>query len=177
MGSFGDIAAGIALDSSDHIYVAGLATSGNFPTNGTKKAYQPNTNASLGGNGFVSELDPSQAGTKQLVYSTYIGGTQSLFGKPIRPGDAATDVAVDSTTGKIYLTGGATTMNFPVINTCTQMSTIGANDQADAFVSVLDPNVTPASAQLQFSTYLGGSRSTSAVRSRAIQPTCFTWRA
>src|SRR5208337_2077784 len=48
--------------------------------------------------------------------------------------------------------------NFPVINTCTQMSTIGANDQADAFVSILDPNVTPASAQLQFSTYLGGSK-------------------
>ncbi len=37
------------------------------------------------------------------------------------------------------------------------MSTIGANGQADAFVSILDPNVTPASAQLEFSTYLGGS--------------------
>ena len=30
-GTFGDIAAGIALDSSNNIYVAGLATSGNFP--------------------------------------------------------------------------------------------------------------------------------------------------
>jgi len=156
--TFGDIAAGIALDSSNHIYVAGVATSSNFPTNGSKVAYQPSSNsAGSGANGFVSELDPSQAPAKQLVYSTYIGGTSDLLGTPLRPGDAATDVAVDSTTGKIFLTGGATTTNFPVINTCTQMSEIGPNDQADAFVSILDPNLTPAAKQLEFSTYLGGS--------------------
>jgi len=143
--------------------VAGVAVSPNFPTNGTKPAYQPASNSSLGANGFVTELDTSQTPSKQLVYSTYIGGTESLFTSPLRPGDAATDVAVDSTTGKIYLTGGATTTNFPVINTCTQMSTIGPNDQADAFVSILDPSaacptpVTGCPAQLQFSTYLGGS--------------------
>ncbi len=157
VGSFGDVAAGIALDSSNHIYVSGLAVSSNFPTNGTKAAYQPNSNAAgSGANGFVTELDPTQTPAKQLVYSTYIGGPADLFGTPIRPGDSATDVAVDSATGIIYLTGGATSTKFPVINTCTRMSTIGASDQADAFVSVLNPNVAPAS-QLQFSTYLGGS--------------------
>ncbi len=156
--TFGDIAAGIALDSSNDIYVAGVATSSDFPINGSKPAYQPtNNSAGSGANGFVTELDPSQAPAKQLVYSTYIGGTADLLGTPLRPGDAATDVAVDSTTGKIFLTGGATTTNFPVINTCTQMSEIGASDQADAFVSILDPNLTPATKQLEFSTYLGGS--------------------
>jgi hypothetical protein len=159
VGSFGDIAAGIALDSSNHIYVAGVAVSSNFPTNGTKKAYQPNSKAGGfgGANGFVSELAPGLSPASQLVYSTYIGGAASLLGSPIRPGDAATDVAVDSATGKIYLTGGATSTTFPIANTCSQMSTIGPNDQADAFVSILDPNVSPPSAQLQFSTYLGGS--------------------
>ncbi|HKD66283.1 MAG TPA: SBBP repeat-containing protein [Candidatus Binataceae bacterium] len=159
VGNFGDIGAGIALDSSNHIYVAGLAVSSNFPTNGTKKAFQPNSKAGgLGGaNGFVSELDTTQAGSKQLVYSTYIGGPADLFGSPTRPGDAATDVAVDSSTGKIYLTGGATSTGFPVANTCAPMSVIGAGDQADAFVSVLNPNVTPTS-QLVFSTYLGGGK-------------------
>lgn len=159
VGSFGDIAAGIALDSSNDIYVAGVATSSDFPTDGAKPAYQPDNNAGGfgGANGFVSELNPSLSPVKQLVYSTYLGGPADLFGSPIRPGDAATDVTVDSTTGKIFVAGGATSAEFPVANTCSQMSTIGPDDQADAFVSILDPNVTPASAQLQFSTYLGGS--------------------
>jgi hypothetical protein len=159
VGTFGDLAAGIALDSSNHIYVSGLAASSDFPTNGSKPAYQPKSNAGGfgGANGFVTELDPSQAPTKQLVYSTYIGGPADLFGSPIRPGDAATDVKVDSASGDIYLTGAATSSSFPIANTCSALSTIGASDQADAFVSVLNPNATPASSQLLFSTYLGGS--------------------
>src|SRR5579875_1904626 len=160
VGTFGDLASGIALDSSDNIYVSGVAVSSDFPTNGSKPAYQPSSNAGgLGGaNGFVTELNPSQTPSKQLVYSTYIGGAASLLTSPIRPGDAATDVTVDSTTGEIYLTGAASSTTFPVANTCGPLSTIGANDPADAFVSVLDPNATPASAQLKFSTYLGGSQ-------------------
>jgi hypothetical protein len=157
LGSFGDIAAGITLDGSNNIYVAGIAVSSDFPTNGAKAAFQPKSNAGLfgGANAFVSELDPTQTPAKQLIYSTYLGGPADLFGSPTRPGDAATDVKVDST-GKIYLTGGATSAKFPVANTCAPLSTIDASDQADAFVSILDPNATPASSQLLFSTYLGG---------------------
>jgi Beta-propeller repeat len=156
VGTFGDVGAGIALDSSNDIFVAGIAPSSNFPTNGIKPAFQPTSHsAGSGANAFVTELDPSQTTpAKQLVYSTYLGGTASLFGTPIRPGDAATDVAVDSVTEKIYLTGATTTTNFPLADTCKQLSSIGG--QADAFVSVLDPDNPPAT-QLDFSTYLGGS--------------------
>jgi hypothetical protein len=89
------------------------------------------------------------------VYSTYIGGTASLFSSPPRPGDAATGVAVDSVTGNIYLAGAATTTNFPIKDTCTALSTVSG--PSDAFVTVLDPDNLPAATQLEFSTYLGGS--------------------
>ena len=152
--AFGDIAAGVALDSSDHVYVAGVTASADFPHDGIKPPFQANINDSLGVNGFITELDTSKTTpASQLIYSTYFGGNGSLF--PFRPGDAATDLTVNSTTGQIYVTGAASSpTGFPVINTCTQMSTL--NGEADAFVSILDPNKTPAS-QLLFSTFLGGS--------------------
>jgi hypothetical protein len=150
--AFGDIAAGVALDSSNHVYVAGVTASADFPTNGIKPPFQAH-NKSVAVNAFITELDTTQTTpAKQLIYSTYLGGSGSLF--PFRPGDAATDLTVDSATGKIFVTGAASSADFPTMNTCTQMMNV--NGEADAFVTILDPNK-PAATQLDFSTYLGGS--------------------
>ena len=151
--AFGDLAAGVALDSSNDVYVAGVTASADFPHNGVKPPYQASNNDSLGVNGFITELDTTKTTPPtQLIYSTYLGGSGSLI--PFRPGDAATDLTVNGTTGQIYVAGAASSEDFPVINTCTRMSTL--NGEADAFVTVLDPNKTPTS-QLVFSTFLGGS--------------------
>jgi hypothetical protein len=151
--AFGDLAAGVALDSSNHVYVAGVTASADFPHNGIKPPFQNHNNEGLGVNAFITELDTTKTTpATQLIYSTYLGGSGSLI--PFRPGDAATDLTVDSATGKIYVTGAASSADFPTMNTCTQMSNV--NGEADAFVTILDPNK-PAATQLDFSTYLGGS--------------------
>ena len=61
---------------------------------------------------------------------------------------------MDSATNAIYVTGVASSSDFPIKDTCTQMSNL--NGEADAFVTILDPDNPPAT-QLDFSTYLGGS--------------------
>ena len=74
------LAVGVALDSSNHVYVAGVTASSDFPTSTIKLPFQANNNDSLGVNGFITELDTSKTTpASQLIYSTYFGGNGSLF--------------------------------------------------------------------------------------------------
>ena len=152
VGSFGDVGVGITLDGANHVYVTGATASRDFPLSIAKPPYQ-NLNKSTF-NAFVTELDPTQAKPgDQLIYSTYLGGSGFGAGFFIGVGDAGTDLAVDAK-GLISVTGATTSTDFPVTGTCAALSSL--NGQADAFVTVLDPNAVPLS-QLVFSTYLGGS--------------------
>ena len=132
-GSGNDVAQAIAIDSSGNIYVAGYATSTNFPVTGG--AYDGSHN---GGNDvFVSKFN---SGLTTLSASTFLGGSSS---------DVAQAIAIDSS-GNIYVTGYATSTNFPV--------TGGAYDEShnggeDVFVSKFNSGLTTLSA----STFLGGS--------------------
>lgn len=74
-----------------------------------------------------------------LLYSTYLGGSGS---------DSATGIAVDGS-GDAFVTGGATSVNFPTVNPL-QKSIAG---NSDAFVAELNP----AGTSLIYSTYVGGS--------------------
>jgi sugar lactone lactonase YvrE len=134
----------IAVDSACNAYVAGVATSPNFPTAG---AFQPNSG---GGtcyfrgreipcpHAFVAKLDPT--GTS-LIYSTFLGGSGA---------DVPTGIAVDSS-GDAYLTGSTPSSDFPTTAGAFQGSPHG---QSDAFVTKLNP----AGNSLVYSTLLGGSR-------------------
>jgi sugar lactone lactonase YvrE len=138
-GSVDDLGLGIAVDSAGSAYVAGVTASSNFPT--TPGAFQT-TGGILNGGGysdaFVTKLDPSGA----LVYSTYLGGTDT---------DYAEAIAVDPT-GSVYVTGQTSSFagDFPV--TPNAFLTTAAWGQY-AFVTKLN---TTGSA-LVYSTYLGGS--------------------
>jgi hypothetical protein len=126
----------IALDASEHAYVAGVTASADYQT--TPGAFQPDLAG--GDDVFVAKLDPSATA---LVYSTYLGGAEHE-----RPG-AGSGIAVDAA-GAVYLAGKTLSSDFPV--------TPGAFDVdwnfgEDAFVAKLDP----AGAALEYSTYLGGS--------------------
>jgi uncharacterized protein (TIGR03437 family) len=139
-GSGTDSGAGIAVDSSGATYVTGVTTSANFPV--TSGAYQSTLAGSA--NAFVTRL----AGSGQsLLYSTYLGGSGS---------DAANAVTIDSA-GNAYVTGSATSTNFPITADAFQTTNHGASN---AFVTVLNPS----GSGLLTSSYLGGS-GTASVRS------------
>lgn len=131
-GSLGDYGSSITVDSSGNIYVAGVATSSNFPM---VNALQPIHGGAA--DLYVAKLNP--AGT-QLVYSTYLGGAAD---------DGATSIAVDSA-GNVYLTGVTSSRNFRTMN---PLQASHGGGLFDAFVA----KVNPSGSQLVYSTYLGGS--------------------
>ena len=136
-GSSDDWGSGIAVGASGSAHVTGATDSSDFPT--TPGAFQ----TSLAGtcfectNAFVTKLN---AAGSALVYSTYLGGSNS---------DGGFGIAVDASSNA-YVTGSATSSNFPVTPGAFQ-TIYGGN--GDAFISKLNP----ADSTLVYSTYLGGS--------------------
>ena len=99
-GTHADAGTGIAVDSGGNAYMTGTTVSTDFPTAGA--VFQP---AYGGGNadGFVAKLDPTG---KTLVYSSYLGGTNT---------ELASGIAVD-TAGSAYVTGQTCSEDFPLAN-------------------------------------------------------------
>ena len=128
-GSSSDFGRGIAVDGAGSAYVTGWTSSSNFPVLSASQGV-------VGGNEdvFVTKFDAAGA----RVYSTYLGGSSSDFGRGI---------AVDGA-GAAYVTGRTQSSNFPVLSA--SQGTFGG--VFDAFVTKLD--VTGARV---YSTYLGGS--------------------
>src|SRR2546430_1144889 len=102
----------------------------------TAGAFQ--SSSAAGEEAFVTKLNPTGA---VLVYSTYLGGTNS---------DVGLGIAVDSL-GQAYVTGETFSADFPTTAGAFQPSSPGGF--SDAFVTKLNP----AGAALVYSTYLGGT--------------------
>ena len=132
-GSGNEQSRGVAADSAGNAYVVGFTNSTNFPTTNA-------IDATLGSNGddaFVTKLNPTGSA---LVYSTYLGGSDSAeFGE---------DIAVDSA-GNAYVTGSTFSNDFPTANPI--QATFGG------FTDVFVAKINAAGSALVFSTYLGGS--------------------
>jgi len=127
-GSLADSGTGIALDPSNNVYITGSTVSSNaalipFPI--TAGVFQP---VFGGGNAdaFVAELNLSNPPSTALVYSTYLGGTDT---------DNGTGIAVDAN-GGAYVTGETCSLDFPLSNPL--QATPGGN--CDAFVSKIIPS-------------------------------------
>jgi hypothetical protein len=136
---------GIAVDASGNAYIGGTTQSPDFPT--TVGAFQRTGASQNFAEAFVSKLNP--AGT-QLVYSTFIGGSDMEFGRRI---------AIDAA-GNAYITGQTKSSNFPTTaNAFDRSANIPANcprcatDHTDGFVTKLNPS----GSALLYSTYLGGT--------------------
>jgi CubicO group peptidase (beta-lactamase class C family) len=134
-GSGTDNGAGIAVDSSENMYVTGSTNSTNFPTR------NPFQVANGGGtdDAFVSKINA--AGTA-LVYSSYLGGSDD---------DEAEGLAIDGA-GSAYVVGGTGSTNFPTHNAFQAIKPSGAGGE-EAFVSKVNASGTA----LVYSTYLGGT--------------------
>lgn len=132
-GAGSESSAGIAVDISGNVYVAGFTQSPNFPL---ANAIKPTLNAPV--NGFLSKLN---AAGNALVYSTYLGGTSSNFN---------TAIAVDSA-GNAFVAGYTASSNFPVTST-TQPGLAGAYD---AFLVKISAD----GGSFLDSTFIGGTQS------------------
>ena len=124
----------ISVDGNDNAYVIGYTESRDFPT--TTGAFNENYNGGTY-DVFVCKLN---ALGSALVYSTYLGGSDS---------ESARGISVDDN-GNAYITGATLSTNFP--------TTAGAYDEsdngnADGFVCKLNPSGN----SLIYSTYIGGS--------------------
>jgi len=80
-----------------------------------------------------------------LVYSTFLGGTGAVL-------DGADAIVADGA-GNAYLTGSASSTNFPVTTGAYQTTNHSSAGCANTFVTKLNPSGTA----LVYSTYLGGS--------------------
>jgi hypothetical protein len=138
----------IAVDSSGNAYVTGNTASSNFPTLNALQASFSHPSPPLRTDAFVTKLNTNVAGPASLLYSTYLGGSDTFFG--FFGDEEGRGIAVDSS-GFAYVTGRTQSSNFPMKNA--YQSTPDGNLQNMVFVTKLNTNAAGA-ASLLYSTYL-----------------------
>ena len=102
-GSFVDAGQSIAVAAPNSVYIAGGATSYDFPW---RDNLQPFNGAGVA---FVAKLDPTSAGVASLLYATPLGGTSPVGGSASA---FASAVAADGA-GHVYTAGTTTSGDFP----------------------------------------------------------------
>lgn len=130
-GTGNDSAIDIAVDLDGNAYITGSTASSNFPI---KDALQI-ANAG-GGDAFITKIT---ANGKELIFSTYLGGTLT---------DNASSIALDPS-GNIYVSGTTFSTNFPMLRPV-QDKNKGNND-------VFLTKINSVGNNLLYSTYLGGA--------------------
>ena len=123
-GAVGESGNGIAVDSAGNAYITGSTSSSDFPT--TSGAFQESNISRSRANAFVIKLN---ADGSDLVYSTYLGGTNYESGNSI---------AVDSA-GNAYVTGETDSADFPTTPGARQKINFNGTT---AFVTKLNSNGT-----------------------------------
>jgi sugar lactone lactonase YvrE len=143
-GSSYDLAASIALDSSNNVYVGGQTQSTNFPA--TTGAFQTAAASGVTQNGFVAEI--SADGTT-LLSATYLGGNSNSY---YQSSTLISAIAIDSS-NNLYVTGSTYSPSFPTTAGAFSTTISGTNYSSHAFVSKLNPSLS----SLTYSSFLAGS--------------------
>jgi hypothetical protein len=122
------------------VYITGTTESANFPMNGTIAG--PQTTLKGTANAFLAVVaENATTGMTSLIYSTYLGGSQSDTGLGVFAAE----------TNEIYITGNTTSFDFPW-----QDNFQPFNGDTDAFVVKLDPTMAGA-ASLIYASPLAGT--------------------
>src|ERR1700722_2003070 len=135
-----DGATSIALDSSGNAYITGNTASVDFPVLPVSTPFQ----SSLSGtqDAFVTEF---AADGSSILYSTYLGGTQSQIGNSI---------AVD-TAGEAIVTGVTSSTDFPMVSA--YQSTVATDQFGDSGQYAFVTKFAAGGTSLTYSTYLAGN--------------------
>lgn len=150
-GSGDEWALDLEVGANGRVTLAGCTSSTDFPV--TANAFQ----TTYGGGTedvFVAQLDPQGQGAADLVFATYLGGSDEdgsitrIFDLPVMQ---QADLVVDGD-GTIIVFGRTLSTNFPV-TTGSYDTTHGANGFSDLFVTRLSAD----GQSLVWSTFLGGS--------------------
>ncbi|MGB7554274.1 MAG: SBBP repeat-containing protein [Candidatus Korobacteraceae bacterium] len=138
-GSEDDYGRGIAVDSAGNAYLAGRASSVDFPTVNQIPGACPQQSCSA----FVAKIDTS--GTA-LVYSSRFGGSSG--------NGQAHAIAVDNS-GSAYVTGETESTDFPLVNPILYAcrGSCGSGTNLDGFVT----KINASGHAFVYSSYIGGS--------------------
>lgn len=139
-GTLDDFGMSIDIDSLNNAYITGYTYSQDYDI--TAGAYQIlSINSDVSSNDmFVTKIN---ANGTNLVYSTYIGGSE---------GDGGLGIKLDSI-GNAYIAGQSSSINFPVTSGAIQSNQAGFGSYPDCVVVKLNPNGNA----LLYSTYYGGT--------------------
>ncbi|MBF6613476.1 MAG: SBBP repeat-containing protein, partial [Chloroflexi bacterium] len=146
-GSGTDVGWGIAADDNGNAYISGSSNSTNFPL---RNAFQ----GTFGGganDAFITRINTTATGNASLIYSTYLGGSQSDYSGGSGVSALGHGIAADNS-GHAYVTGSSNSDNFPILN---GFQITRVND-FDVFAAKVDTNASGATS-LMYSTYLGGN--------------------
>ena len=164
-----DVGLDVALDSTNHAYVTGVAYSNNFPT--TAGAFQTvlngaNSPTMQNENAFVAKFDTTMPNAASLVYATYLGGSGDKVAgdKGKGDGDLGFGIAVDAG-DQAFIVGQTYSTDFPDTAACGafgQTNNQGAASTNVGFISKLNA----AGSALDWSCYIDGSEN--ATESRVV---------
>lgn len=140
------LAGGMVVDSSGNAYLTGVTASTNFPIEPSPGAFQTSHAGSAGEtNAFVTKVSPD--GTS-LVFSTYLGGSNDLFGGVAEGGYG---LHVDGS-GNVFIGGTTSSSDFPTTSGAFAETFSGLN--YTGFVAKLNSTGTA----LTYATFLGGDK-------------------
>jgi len=136
-GSYADIAYGIGHDAKGLVYIGGTTESTDLGLVGSSLQTTEGGGLDL----FLAVVNPALSPSSQLIYVTYIGGTE----------DETFGAMTVTSGGDVYMTGSTASANFPLTNAA-QTTIGGSNGLPDAFVLWLSSTQT-----VIYSTLFGGS--------------------
>ena len=134
-----EVAQSIEIDNVGNAYITGMTNSVDFPV--TCKNITPD-----GQDAFVLKLNSTG---DNLLFSNRIGGESF---------DIGSDIAIDPS-GNIFITGYTQSANFPCSNNALDTTYNGkGNERYDWYGDVFLTKVNSESGQIEYSTFLGGSK-------------------